>query len=277
MASSKDVGTILKNRRISAKMTRADIAEILCVTEGAVAKYEEGKNNVPMDSASLYAEALNTDVMDFLRLTGHMPADIPVPVWKENGKWRIGKKEKEMAVNEKTACMRDKIIKEDLGEEGLMRLAEDMIRVTNMAGEETSGADRIRVETSLLAAVVMYSVMYTTYPCHSLEAVRRLLAAATEDESHNDCSCLTPLQYIFEEVEMFEPESPVLELFRAYMAAPKYLRRTALSCLLGRLAYPRFPDEFRDTYFEDYDEEKALSNNVPDENPETIETTQPDR
>lgn len=277
MAGSKDVGTILKNLRISAKMTRADIAEVLCVTEGAVAKYEEGKNNVPMDSACLYAEALNIDVMDFLRLTGHMPADMLVPVWKEDGKWRIGKKEKEMAVNGRTACMRDKIIKDTLDEESLMRLAEDIIRVTNMAGEETSGADRIRIETSLLAAVVMYSVMYTTYPCHSLEAVRRLLAAATEDENHNDCSCRTPLQYIFEEITKYEPESPALKFFGAYMAAPKYLRRTALSCLLGRLAYPRFPDEFRDTYFEDYDEEKALKDNVPDENAETIETIQSNR
>lgn len=277
MAGSKDVGTILKNLRISAKMTRADIAKVLCVTEGAIAKYEEGKNNVPMDSACLYAEALNTDVMDFLRLTGHMPADMPVPVWKENGKWRIGEREKEMAVNGKTACMRNKIIKDTLDEESLMRLAEDIIRVTNMAGEETSGADRIRIETSLLAAVIMYSVMYTAYPCHSLEAVRRLLTAATEDEDYNDCSCRTPLQYIFEEVAEYEPESPALKLFGAYMAAPKYLRCTALSCLLGRLAYPRFPDEFWDMYFEDYDEEKELKDNVPDENAETIETTQPNR
>ena len=277
MAGSKDVGTILKNLRISAKMTRADIAEVLCVTEGAVAKYEEGKNNVPMDSACLYAEALNTDVMDFLRLTGHMPADMPVPVWKENGKWRIGKKEKETAVNGKTACMQGKIIKDDLGGEDLMRLAEDMIRITNMAGEEMARTDRIRVETSLLAAVIMYSVMYTAYSCHSLEAVRRLLTAAAEDESHNDCSCLTPLQYFFEEVTKYEPESPALALFNAYMAAPKYLRRTALSCLLGRLAYPRFPAEFQDRYFEDYNEDKALNDNVPDENAETIEITQPDR
>lgn len=277
MAGSKDVGTILKNLRISAKMTRADIAEVLCVTEGAVAKYEEGKNNVPMDSACLYAEALNADVMDFLRLTGHMPADMPVPVWKEDGKWRIGKKEKEIAVNGRTACMRDKIIKDTLDEESLMRMAEDIIKVTNMAGEETSGADRIRVETSLLAAAIMYSVMYTVYPCHSLETVRHLLAAATEDEDHNDCSYRTPLQYIFEEVTEYEPESPALKFFGAYMAAPKYLRRTALSCLLGRLVYPRFPDEFRDMYFEDYDEEKALKDNVPDENAETIEIIQPNR
>ena len=277
MTGSKEAGTILKNLRISAKRTRADIAEILCVTEGAVAKYEEGKNNVPMDSACLYAEALNTDVMDFLRLTGHMPADMPVPVWKENGKWRIGKKEKETAVNGKTACMQDKIIKDDLGGEDLMRLAEDIIRITNMAGEETSRADRIRVETSLLAAVIIYIIRYTVYSCHTIDNLRILLTAGTENGSYDDSSYRASLQYIFDEVAAYEPDSPALGLFNASMAAPKYLRRTALSCLLGRLAYPRFPDEFRDRYFEDYDEEKALNDNVPDENAEIIEITQPDR
>lgn len=259
MTNKKETGVILKTLRINANKTRADIADILCVSQGAVAKYEEGKNRVPPDNVPLYAEALNVDTMDFLRLTGHMPADLPVPVWRENGKWRIGEKRKERnnIVKEKTVDIERKAMKDGLGNGDLVEMAEDIIRYTNMDKEEMFGADRIRVETSALAAVIMYIYDYTTYGNKIVRNFGRLLAAGAEDDRWDDEQYRTPLQYIFDEVERYDSEAQSLACYEAYMAAPKYLRRTAVSCLLARLSNPNFPDEFWDRYFEDLDDARA--------------------
>lgn len=86
-----------------------------------------------------------------------------------------------------------------------------------------------KAETALLCALISYLYQYTAKDCQNFSGVMRLLNAA--DINENDSSAKSPLDYIFEEIENYDPESFAVNQYKKFkMGAGRTLKGILISC-----------------------------------------------
>ena len=110
--------------------------------------------------------------------------------------------------------------------------------IRNTTPPEASKGDPFweKSETALLIALIAYLHNYTTMDCRNFTNVMRLMRSADIDE--NDSSMKSPLDYIFEEVAEYDPESFAVKQYQTFkMGAGKTLKSILISCAVRLQAF----------------------------------------
>lgn len=110
--------------------------------------------------------------------------------------------------------------------------------IRNTTPPEASKGDPFweKSETALLIALIAYLHHYTTPNCQNFTNVMRLMRSADIDE--NDSSMKSPLDYIFEEVSEYDPESFAVKQYQTFkMGAGKTLKSILISCAVRLQAF----------------------------------------
>lgn len=110
--------------------------------------------------------------------------------------------------------------------------------ISNTTPPDKQGGDPFweKSETALLIALIAYLYHYTAKDCQNFSGVMRLMRAANIDE--NDSSAKSPLDYIFEEVEKYDPESFAVKQYKTFkMGAGKTLKGILISCAVRLQAF----------------------------------------
>lgn len=110
--------------------------------------------------------------------------------------------------------------------------------ISNTTPPDKQGGDPFweKSETALLVALIAYLYHYTTKNCQNFSNVMRLMRAA--DINENDSSSKSPLDYIFEEVEQYDPESFAVKQYKTFkMGAGKTLKGILISCAVRLQAF----------------------------------------
>ena len=110
--------------------------------------------------------------------------------------------------------------------------------ISNTNPPDKQGGDPFweKSETALLVALIAYLHHYTSKVNQNFSNVMRLMRAA--EISEEDSSAKSPLDYIFDEVERFEPESFALKQYKTFkMGAGKTLKSILISCAVRLQAF----------------------------------------
>ena len=110
--------------------------------------------------------------------------------------------------------------------------------ISNTNPPDKQGGDPFweKSETALLIALIAYLHHYTSKSNQNFSNVMRLMRAA--EISEEDSSAKSPLDYIFDEVEKFEPESFALKQYKTFkMGAGKTLKSILISCAVRLQAF----------------------------------------
>lgn len=110
--------------------------------------------------------------------------------------------------------------------------------ISNTTPPNKQGGDPFweKSETALLVALIAYLYHYTNKDCQNFSGVMRLMRAA--DINENDSSAKSPLDYIFEEVEAYDPESFAVKQYKTFkMGAGKTLKGILISCAVRLQAF----------------------------------------
>ena len=110
--------------------------------------------------------------------------------------------------------------------------------ISNTNPPDKQGGDPFweKSETALLIALIAYLHHYTSKSNRNFSNVMRLMRAA--EISEEDSSAKSPLDYIFDEVEKFEPESFALKQYKTFkMGAGKTLKSILISCAVRLQAF----------------------------------------
>lgn len=110
--------------------------------------------------------------------------------------------------------------------------------IRNTTPPEASKGDPFweKSETALLISLIAYLHHYTDRSCQNFTNVMRLMRSAEINE--NDTSMKSPLDYIFEEVEAYDPESFAVKQYKTFkMGAGKTLKSILISCAVRLQAF----------------------------------------
>ena len=110
--------------------------------------------------------------------------------------------------------------------------------ISNTTPPDKQGGDPFweKSETALLVALIAYLWHYTTKDCQNFSGVMRLMRAA--DINENDSSAKSPLDYIFEEIEKYDPEAFAVKQYKTFkMGAGKTLKGILISCAVRLQAF----------------------------------------
>lgn len=110
--------------------------------------------------------------------------------------------------------------------------------ISNTNPPDKKGGDPFweKSETALLVALIAYLYHYTTKECQNFSSVMRLMRAA--DINENDSSTKSPLDYIFDAVEGYDPESFAVKQYKTFkMGAGKTLKGILISCAVRLQAF----------------------------------------
>ena len=110
--------------------------------------------------------------------------------------------------------------------------------ISNTTPPDSKGGDPFweKSETALLIALIAYLYHYTTKDCQNFSGVMRLMRAA--DVNENDSSAKSPLDYIFDEVEKYDPEAFAVKQYKTFkMGAGKTLKSILISCAVRLQAF----------------------------------------
>ena len=110
--------------------------------------------------------------------------------------------------------------------------------ISNTTPPNKQGGDPFweKSETALLVALIAYLYHYTGRECQNFSSVMRLMRAANIDE--NDSSAKSPLDYVFEAVESYDPESFAVKQYKTFkMGAGKTLKGILISCAVRLQAF----------------------------------------